>query len=95
MSLVFRIHIAFSMSLRPLLPSATPILQLQWNEVEDANLPDLTRDQLFALQIASLVTSSVSFTCLLVASYWFFRMRRTFRHEYSSPITVTWILLIV
>ena len=50
--------------------------------VESPNPHHLSRDQLFALKITSLVGGSLSVASVLVASYWFVRMRRSFRHEY-------------
>jgi hypothetical protein len=50
--------------------------------VDGPDLHHLTKDQLFALKIASLTGGSLSIVSLLVASYWFVRMRRSFRHEW-------------
>lgn len=43
----------------------------------------LSNNQLFALKITSLVAGSISVVSVLVSSYWFVRMRRSFRHEYA------------
>src|SRR5688572_3757158 len=39
--------------------------------------------ELFILHVSSLVAATISAISVAVASYWFFRMRRSFRHEYE------------
>lgn len=49
--------------------------------VAGPDLHHLSKDQLFALNVASLAGGSLSVISILVASYWFVRTRRSFRHD--------------
>lgn len=48
---------------------------------EKATLLVLTPDQTYYLHIASVTAASLSLLAGLITSYWFIRMRRSYRHE--------------
>jgi G protein-coupled receptor GPR1 len=41
----------------------------------------LTPNQTYILHVATLVVASLSISATILTSIWFFRMRRSFRHE--------------
>ena len=48
---------------------------------QNQNIHRLDHDQIYALHIASVALSATSLVAALVTSSWFYRMRRSFRHE--------------
>ncbi|KAM0435873.1 hypothetical protein ACHAPT_002765 [Fusarium lateritium] len=67
--------------------------------VKHFTMPVLTPDQTYALHVATLVVSSLSISATILTSIWFFRMRRSFRHDlimlliYSDMFKGFWLLL--
>ncbi|UPK93465.1 hypothetical protein LCI18_004400 [Fusarium solani-melongenae] len=59
----------------------------------------LTPDQTYILHVATLVVASLSISATILTSIWFFRMRRSFRHDlimlliYSDMFKGFWLLL--
>ncbi|KAM5345203.1 hypothetical protein ACJ41O_011065 [Fusarium nematophilum] len=62
-------------------------------------MPTLTPHQTYALHVATLIVSSMSIFATILTSIWFFRMRRSFRHDlvmlliYSDMFKAFWLLL--
>lgn len=62
-------------------------------------MPPLTAQQTHELHVAAITAASLSITASILASIWFFRMRRSFRHDlimlliFSDMFKAFWFLL--
>lgn len=54
---------------------------LEPRRVKHFTMAALTPDQTYYIHVATLTVASVSMLATIVTSFWFFRMRRSFRHE--------------
>ncbi|KAF4973913.1 hypothetical protein FZEAL_9139 [Fusarium zealandicum] len=72
---------------------------LEARRIDHFTMPVLTLDQTYALHVATLAVSSISILATILTSFWFFRMRRSFRHDlimlliYSDMFKGFWLLL--
>ena len=55
--------------------------ELETRASKNDNMYRLKEEQKYALHIVVVTVSAVSLAAGLVASHWFYRMRRSFRHE--------------
>ncbi|GKU17597.1 unnamed protein product [Fusarium langsethiae] len=80
-------------------PWTTSLQALEPRRVEHFTMAQLTPDQTYAIHVATLVVASASILATIVTSFWFFRMRRSFRHDlimlliYSDMFKSFWLLL--
>ncbi|EKJ74860.1 GPR1 [Fusarium pseudograminearum CS3096] len=80
-------------------PWTTPLQALEPRRVKHFTMAQLTPDQTYSIHVATLVVASASILATIVTSFWFFRMRRSFRHDlimlliYSDMFKSFWLLL--
>ncbi|KAL6912832.1 hypothetical protein ACHAP8_009570 [Fusarium lateritium] len=80
-------------------PWTTSLQALEPRRVKHFTMAQLTPDQTYAIHVATLVVASASILATIVTSFWFFRMRRSFRHDlimlliYSDMFKSFWLLL--
>ncbi|KAK6698141.1 hypothetical protein SNK05_010991 [Fusarium graminearum] len=80
-------------------PWTTPLQALEPRRVKHFTMAQLTPDQTYSIHVATLVIASASILATIVTSFWFFRMRRSFRHDlimlliYSDMFKSFWLLL--
>ncbi|KAM0191911.1 hypothetical protein ACHAPI_008629 [Fusarium lateritium] len=67
--------------------------------VKQFTMAVLTPHQTYAIHVATLTVASLSILATIITSFWFFRMRRSFRHDlimlliYSDMFKSFWLLL--
>ena len=62
-------------------PWTTSLQALEPRRVKHFTMAALTPYQTYAIHVATLTVASFSILATIVTSFWFFRMRRSFRHE--------------
>ncbi|KAG8668520.1 hypothetical protein FPOAC1_007903 [Fusarium poae] len=72
-------------------PWTTSLQALEPRRVKHFTMAQLTPDQTYAIHVATLVVASASILATIVTSFWFFRMRRSFRHD--DMFKSFWLLL--
>ncbi|KAF4451597.1 hypothetical protein F53441_5453 [Fusarium austroafricanum] len=74
-------------------------LNLEPRGVKRFTMPTLTPHQTYAIHVATLCATSLSIIATIITSFWFFRMRRSFRHDlimlliYADMFKTFWLLL--
>lgn len=56
-------------------------LSLEPRRVKQFTMAALTPHQTYVIHVATLTVASMSILATIITSFWFFRMRRSFRHE--------------
>lgn len=62
-------------------PDSTTALSLEPRRVKQFTMAALTPHQTYVIHVATLTVASMSILATIITSFWFFRMRRSFRHE--------------
>ncbi|KAF4339849.1 G coupled receptor [Fusarium beomiforme] len=72
---------------------------LEPRRVKQFTMAALTPHQTYVIHVATLTAASMSILATIITSFWFFRMRRSFRHDlimlliYSDMFKSFWLLL--
>ncbi|KAH7182521.1 G protein-coupled glucose receptor regulating Gpa2-domain-containing protein [Fusarium flagelliforme] len=80
-------------------PWTTSLQALEPRRVKHFTMAALTPYQTYAIHVATLTVASFSILATIVTSFWFFRMRRSFRHDlimlliYSDMFKSFWLLV--
>ncbi|KAJ4011979.1 G protein-coupled receptor gpr1 [Fusarium irregulare] len=80
-------------------PWTTSLQALEPRRVKHFTMAALTPYQTYAIHVATLTVASFSILATIVTSFWFFRMRRSFRHDlimlliYSDMFKTFWLLV--
>jgi G protein-coupled receptor GPR1 len=68
-----------AMGLSPWTNSVASVVEPR--HVKQFTMAVLTPHQTYVIHVATLTVASMSIFATIVTSFWFFRMRRSFRHE--------------
>ncbi|KAI1028107.1 hypothetical protein LB505_002361 [Fusarium chuoi] len=80
-------------------PDSTTALSLEPRRVKQFTMAALTPHQTYVIHVATLTVASMSILATIITSFWFFRMRRSFRHDlimlliYSDMFKSFWLLI--
>ncbi|RKL46830.1 hypothetical protein BFJ72_g2570 [Fusarium proliferatum] len=80
-------------------PDSTTALSLEPRRVKQFTMAALTPHQTYVIHVATLTVASISILATIITSFWFFRMRRSFRHDlimlliYSDMFKSFWLLI--